>query len=170
MPAPVYDQLKERSLKRVRELYPFVTVPKEAPEKPDYGDLDILVLGEPNAPLVTHAQVQEALGASHAIPFSGARTSHYAVPVSQEDWPSNGGGVDQEERYFQVDVHVCEDRADFDAIEFFHSYGDLGMILGLLIRTGGLSLGTHGLKVRDFSLNFTEECVELTHHQLKKSH
>lgn len=30
---------------------------------------------------------------------------------------------------------------------FFHSYGDLGMILGLIARNNGLKLGVHGLKV-----------------------
>jgi len=30
---------------------------------------------------------------------------------------------------------------------FFHSYGDLGMILGVLARTNGLRLGSNGLKV-----------------------
>lgn len=49
--------------------------------------------------------------------------------------------------YFQVDVHVCTDKDEWDRIMFCHSYGDLGMILGLIARNVGLSLGSKGLKV-----------------------
>lgn len=30
---------------------------------------------------------------------------------------------------------------------FFHGYGDLGMILGLIVKNVGLALGSKGLKV-----------------------
>jgi hypothetical protein len=49
--------------------------------------------------------------------------------------------------YFQVDVHVCMDKDEWDRIMFYNSYGDLGMILGLIGKNAGLSLGSKGLKV-----------------------
>ena len=39
------------------------------------------------------------------------------------------------------------DKEEWDKIMFFHSYGDLGMILGLLGKNVGLALGYKGLKV-----------------------
>jgi hypothetical protein len=53
--------------------------------------------------------------------------------------------------FLQVDVHVCEDRNEWDRIMFFHSYGDLGMILGLIAKNNGLKLGSKGLDVRSFA-------------------
>lgn len=47
----------------------------------------------------------------------------------------------------KVDVHVCEDKTELDRVVFFNSYGDLGMILGLLAANVGLKLGSKGLKV-----------------------
>lgn len=47
----------------------------------------------------------------------------------------------------QVDVNVCADRAEWERIVFFHGYGDLGMILGLIAKNVGLALGEKGLKV-----------------------
>ena len=46
----------------------------------------------------------------------------------------------------QVDVHVCSDKAEWESIHFFHGYGDLGMIFGLIARNKGLALGSKGLK------------------------
>jgi hypothetical protein len=54
----------------------------------------------------------------------------------------------------QVDVHVCSDKSEYDRISFFHSYGDMGMILGLIARNSGLALGLKGLKVRPILLCF----------------
>lgn len=47
----------------------------------------------------------------------------------------------------QVDVNVCRDRAEWERTVFFHGYGDLGMILGLIAKNAGLALGEKGLKV-----------------------
>lgn len=43
---------------------------------------------------------------------------------------------------------------------FFHSYGDLGMILGLIARNNGLKMGVHGLYVRR-SLFFMNDRLKL---------
>lgn len=50
----------------------------------------------------------------------------------------------------QVDVHVCRDREEWSRVGFFRSYGDMGMMLGLIARNIGLRLGETGLKVRYF--------------------
>jgi hypothetical protein len=47
---------------------------------------------------------------------------------------------------YQVDVKVCADRAEWEKIVFFHGYGDLGMILGLIAKNAGIVLSEQGLR------------------------
>lgn len=145
-----YGVLKQTLLARVEEMYSAVSVPAEAPEKVDHGDLDFLV-AEPCDGLL-HEDIKSALGATATIENEGPRTSNFAVPLSAHGIvvPSTGGkgAVDNHEAMIQVDIHVCEDREDLDRIKFLHSYGDLGMILGVIPRGVGLQMGTKGLKVR----------------------
>lgn len=124
-----------------------------------------------NAP---HDRVKAALGASHCILEDGNRTSNFAILVDRGSWAALG--CSQEETYsrqiaddkdifyqvrsvpqgilhrligafLQVDIHACADIDEFERIVYFHSYGDLGMIQGLVARNVGLVLGVNGLKV-----------------------
>ncbi|KAL0961063.1 hypothetical protein HGRIS_006050 [Hohenbuehelia grisea] len=170
MPPPVYASLKTRLLPRIQDLYENVTVPFEAPEKADYGDLDFLVFGpklptENGEPHVPHDQVKAALGAEHCVVMDGPRTSNYAVPVPKGEWASLGlpeeearcrreavvEGRDEidGELFYQVDVHVCADLGEWKNFAFFHAYGDLGMILGLIARNNGYLLSPKGFKIYD---------------------
>jgi hypothetical protein len=145
LPPKVYDALKARLFPRIQALYSLVAVPAEAPEKRDYGDLDFVVYGPSNIDgsngrLACPDAVKEAIGATH---FIRGMTSNFSVPISAEDWDRREG----EQRYCQVDVHVCDDEADWERVVFFHGYGDLGMMLGLMAKHNGFSLGTKGLRV-----------------------
>ncbi|RXW16467.1 hypothetical protein EST38_g9394 [Candolleomyces aberdarensis] len=161
VPPGLYSTLKARLLPKVCELYSFVAVPVEAPEKTDYGDLDFLVAGPKptetgvERSAIPHGMVQAALGAKHVIPVDGNRTSNYALPISVDECKVFSNLVQDDsfstsnlEVFFQVDVHVCQDAAEWERIRFFHSYGDMGMMLGLITRSFGLRIGEHGLKVR----------------------
>ncbi|KAJ7637607.1 hypothetical protein DFH06DRAFT_1002532 [Mycena polygramma] len=161
IPPLVYRAVKARLTPRLQTLYSIVSTPFEAPEKTDHGDLDFLVCEPLNcAPEVPHEEVQNLLKAKYVVPFPGNRTSSYAVPIEIGEWAPMGHGSDeeavrrlrkeedqQEETYYQVDVHVCSDKAEWERIHFFHGYGDLGMILGLVARNKGLALGSKGLKI-----------------------
>ncbi|KAJ3802483.1 hypothetical protein GGU11DRAFT_865496 [Lentinula aff. detonsa] len=164
LPSPVYQALKARLTPVLQQLYDYVAVPAEAPEKMDHGDLDFVVYqprlssshcltpGLVNAP---HQQVKTALGASHCILEDGNRTSNFAIAVDRGAWGSVGC-AEQEENfrqvadehviYYQVDVHVCADKNEWERVVYFHSYGDLGMIQGLVATNVGLVLGANGLK------------------------
>jgi len=92
----------------------------------------------------------QALRAEFVVPLEANRTSNFAIPITQE-WIEHGGSVDEDVQiYCQVDIHVCADEDEWDRIVFFHAFGDLGMILGLISRNCGFSLGTKGLKVIQF--------------------
>ena len=111
IPPAVYAALKARLFPKLLELYTYVGVPTEAPEKNDHGDLDFLV-AIPTAPFtdyVPHDHVKDAIGAEHLIPMDGNRTSHYAIPVQPGEWECHGGDehqqhmlVDGQEIYYQV--------------------------------------------------------------------
>ncbi|KAK7469212.1 hypothetical protein VKT23_003701 [Stygiomarasmius scandens] len=168
IPPAVYQKLKSRLYPAIQKLYTLVTVPLEAPEKSDYGDLDFLVCSpkvelphpETTTPSVNvpHESVKDAIGARHFIPVDGNRTSNFAVPISKGEWAELGLGCEEEEArnkvddgeiYYQVDVHVCSDKKELDRIFFFNSYGDLGMIMGLVAANVGLQLGSKGLYYSD---------------------
>jgi len=160
--------LKTRLLPKLQSLYSFVAVPVEAPEKPDFGDLDFVVAcpkadrggrttqdaaTPPNAP---HDVVQSVIGARFSNCMEGNRTSNFAVPVAEREWDPLGHAQDEEQRrgeaeggeiFYQVDINVCADRGEWERIVFFHGYGDLGMILGLIAKNAGLALGSKGLRL-----------------------
>ncbi|KAJ7022602.1 hypothetical protein C8F04DRAFT_234898 [Mycena alexandri] len=161
IPPAVYQALKARLTPRLQTLYSMVATPYEAPEKADHGDLDLLVCGPSDgAKEVPHATVQTLLRAKYVVPMPGNRTSNYAVPIERGEWALLGHQAEEEaarrcaaedgqqETYYQVDVHVCLDESEWRRLNFFHGYGDLGIILGLLARSRGLALGSTGFKIQ----------------------
>ncbi|KAI0078251.1 hypothetical protein K474DRAFT_1641867 [Panus rudis PR-1116 ss-1] len=132
----IYNDTKSKLHSILATLYTRVAVPPEAPEKVDHGDVDFIVLGPKEN--LTHEEVSQALGAHWSI--SGIPLSNYAIPFEEM-------GEEDSNAYIQVDVRVCEDEAEWDRVYFFSSYGDLGMILGLVARGVGLSYGSSGLRL-----------------------
>ena len=162
MPPAFYNSLKARIIPRLETLYHRVVVPPEAPGKLDHGDLDILVCHPKNvkegislSECTTVAEIEQALGSAYSIPLPGDRTSNFAIPIQQDEIQYfvinqdevEGRKVDTEQLYVQVDLHFCEDVESLESRLLFHSYGELGMILGMLARTVGLTWTTSGLKV-----------------------
>lgn len=70
-----YNALKAQVLERLQPLYGRVGVPREAPQKADYGDLDFIVVDPVDG--LTHDKVTAAVGAEHSIV---GNTSNFAVP------------------------------------------------------------------------------------------
>ncbi|KAI0699123.1 hypothetical protein BC835DRAFT_1227272, partial [Cytidiella melzeri] len=137
MSPSVYQRLKDRLGTRLRDLYEVVAVPCEAPEKADYGDLDFVVYKPVRG--LAQDEISEALCARQAK-FEGDRMSYFAVPAE-------GSGDVTTNVYHQVDLLVCSNKEEFERVMFFNSYGDLGMIIGLLAKAGQLSLGSTGLRL-----------------------
>jgi len=131
-PTESYTKLKVAIGDKLKSLYKLVDAPAPAPEKPEHGDIDFAVC-EPYG-TVNAARVQKTLGAQLMVE-EGSRIARYAVPT-----------IDG--KFVQVNVETCDNKAEFDGIIFFRSYGDLGMILGVLTKAHGLSLGSKGLKIQ----------------------
>ena len=150
MPPATYKALKATLLPLVEQFYALVVVPPEAPEKPDYGDLDFVVAYPHSDDVVD--RVKEAIRAAHYLPQEGRGTSSFAIPVDAFDLPVDSASegafsLSAQDTYIQVDVNVCADRESWERTVFLHSYGDTGMILGVIGRSVGVALGVHGLKV-----------------------
>ncbi|CDO77130.1 hypothetical protein BN946_scf184657.g5 [Trametes cinnabarina] len=181
MPPAVYEALKSSLLPILQSLYSHVIVPREAPGKKDYGDVDFVVCCPREG--LTADKVKAALRASYSVPMEGHRTSNYAIAPdawedvarvsehwvaeiresSRSDEHSEGSGTSV---YLQVDVNVSADNAQLERKAFYSSYGDLGLLLGLLAQSAGLSFSIYGLKLAEpvgsppqtfyLSDNFTE--------------
>ena len=97
IPPAVYSALKARLLPKLLELYTYVGVPREAPEKLSHGDLDFLVaVPKPlHVHNVPHKCIKNAVGAMHVVPMDGNRTSNYAIPVLSDDWRTYGHAEDE---------------------------------------------------------------------------
>ncbi|EJD50798.1 hypothetical protein AURDEDRAFT_143221 [Auricularia subglabra TFB-10046 SS5] len=139
MSPEVYKRLKVATLQQLLLLFRHVAVPREAPGKADYGDLDYIV-AEPFVEDAVDA-LKTTLGTQLVVGADVATTS-FAIPL-----PLEGNSTVPESAFVQVDVHQCATVDEFDRVVFFHAYGDLGMILGLLARSYGLSLGQNGMKL-----------------------
>ncbi|KAL9711299.1 hypothetical protein Ac2012v2_005839 [Leucoagaricus gongylophorus] len=107
---------------------------------------------------VSHEVVAAIIKAKHFNAMDGNRISNYAVPISEGAWAVHGlieaeaeenarKDAGEEGIYYQVDVNVCESKAEWDRRLLFSSYGDLGMIMGLIAKNAGLHLSNKGLKV-----------------------
>ncbi|RDA92078.1 hypothetical protein CP533_3573 [Ophiocordyceps camponoti-saundersi (nom. inval.)] len=161
MPFPVYDKMRKHCTSLLSDLFRTVASPTDGPGKSDYGDVDMLVSG-PLAPETTLQDVAKALHARRSI-FYGSRSANFAL-----EWPAEFASVAEEEgkredednreqeeeekqeqrRYVQVDVCVCLGDDALSWLLFKHAHGDLGSILGAIVRPYGLSLTEHGLYIR----------------------
>jgi hypothetical protein len=130
----MYQSLKVRHLEQLRRLFLSVGVPREAPEKASHGDIDYIVCSPVDKP-PSSEDLKHALGAVHSI--VDGRSVNLAIPME--------GG--EGSAFYQVDINHAHDENEWERVIAFHSYGDLGMILGLMARANGLSLGPNGLKV-----------------------
>ncbi|KAG6910670.1 hypothetical protein DXG01_008714 [Tephrocybe rancida] len=159
MPPLVYNTLKTRLLPRLQALYRHAVVPREAPEKISFGDLDILVTG-PRAPGLSldYRVVQNMIGAQSVRHDVKIRTTNFAVPIAHGEWEALNLGKEEHEArqaaggrdiFYQVDVNACSDEAEHERIAFFHGYGDLGVIMSVTVRNldPTLVLGEKGLRL-----------------------
>ena len=139
MPTNQYISIKSDLTLLLGEFYTHVAVPHETPGKTDHGDIDFVVHGPRQG--VTMEDVRVRIGAAHALIPNSNRMCHFAIPALS--LPSSTVG----QVYHQVDIEVCGELDEWERTVFFRSYGDLGMILGLLAKPWRLTLGSSGLRV-----------------------
>ncbi|KAH8808134.1 hypothetical protein F5884DRAFT_732282 [Xylogone sp. PMI_703] len=154
MPLEVYEYVRDEVHNALRQYYTEIATPIEAPDKTDFGDVDVLVAGPitPEFNLTSAAgnelgrRLCAVLKAKAWLQEKGNPTINLAI-----SWPSHIG-CDNTctvlEKYIQVDVHMCLSKEDFDWELFHHAHGDMWNILGTTIRKFGLTPNDRGLFLR----------------------
>ena len=144
MDEDTYKQLKEHVTSLLQTVFGVVYVAPEGPGKVDYGDLDVIVSQELprvrgttsetcHPPLIQ--TIKTLLGVSHAI---DGRPMNFAIPAMQG---ITAAGKDcDNEMWRQIDIELVSTEEEVAMTLMMRAYGDLGMMMGMLIR----SLGTDG--------------------------
>ena len=177
MELATYERLREYVTNLLTTRFSSVSVAREDPAKRDFGDLDVVLATESykGETKPTDGKLREELRvllrASRAV-SNGSHFLSFAIPAStldthlpkqRVDISGAGDGslnetgyapdVDSDADaklviYHQVDVNLAKTDEELEAMPFYSSYGDLGMIISLIFKTIGMSYSTQGLKVR----------------------
>ena len=129
-----YDQVLEIILPFLREYFRIVSVAPEAPGKVSYGDVDVMVAQSLRpAPYDSLLQdATQALGLKCKGIIYNNPTTNLAVAI--------------DDLIVQVDVHIVSRDDLWDLDYWFHSYGDMAMIVSSTVKPSGLRLSsTRGL-------------------------
>jgi hypothetical protein len=140
----LYRRLSAEYQTKLETLFHRVTIPRDAPTKADYGDIDYLVEGvkfraSSNEDICV--QVKDLLGAHQSHRNGGSHS--FAIPHPEV-----------REAFVQVDVELCpgNDTPDgielFDWTRFLKGDSDLLQILGISHRSLGITCNDQGLHIR----------------------
>jgi hypothetical protein len=177
MDLATYERLRQYVTGLLTTRFSSVVVAQEDPAKPDFGDLDVVVgtesyiSGDNSMRVNFKEQILAFLRAERAV-SNGSHFISFAIAASTldthlpmriitndvevgssigsifRDTPAVDSDADAEVViYHQVDVNLAKDDDEMEAMPFYNSYGDLGMILSLIFKTVGMSYSQHSLKV-----------------------
>ena len=142
MPPELYQKVANDVEIKLGSLFSRVTIPREAPGKKDFGDIDFLVDGvRASATRDTWTVVKNELGAEHYLSRGGSHS--FGVP--HPEIPN---------AYIQIDVELCPGSGTPDSAElyewtkFMKGDSDLLQIIGVCHRSLGLTCNDRGLHVR----------------------
>ena len=162
MPSEVYQEIKVRVIKLLRRHFRYASVPIEAPAKPSYGDLDVLICEPLSGPGQNEISKPENLSVLlearlwKRVPNSP--TINFALPWPEsatsdvDNGPSSTSGDDVKTfgtspphkptpkptgRFIQLDIHLCSNSQELNWMLFDHAHGDMWNLLGSTIRRFG---------------------------------
>ncbi|OJD33483.1 uncharacterized protein BKCO1_3000083 [Diplodia corticola] len=142
-----YNVLKKEYKDALAPFYHHTAYAEIAPDKPDHGDVDMLV--EAPHPDTTPERIASTLGAKN-FKRNGAVTN-YAIPHPTDP-----------DAFVQLDVQ--ESPPGYLPWQLFlTSYGDLSQILGVIIRPLGLTSTDRGLHVRIPEIEPTNKKASMIH-------
>jgi hypothetical protein len=121
---------------------------RELPGKEDFGDMDVLFVGNPNindmrAFIKNKFNVNDP---SHIV--SSGEVISFALALDTEP-----------NQYFQIDLIRVSSIEYFDMARFYFSYGDVGSIIGRISNYHGLKFGDAGLWCDLFDVEDTKKIV-----------
>lgn len=164
MPPQTYIHVRDSVLGLLLKHYTDAKSPIEAPGKPDYGDIDVLVHGplspEFDPSKTNKNEIARTIGnkmfARAWIVGKGPQAINFAIkwPTRKSTHARDDGTTVESEVddhpgcYIQVDMQICEDFKTFKWEYFHEAHGDLWSILGTTIRKFGLTVNDKGMFVR----------------------
>lgn len=140
MPREIYKQISDELKAKLNTLFYHVTIPRDAPGKDDFGDVDFLVEGtrDPQNRSNIWAVLKEVLGADLYVAPYHFGVKHPTIP----------------DAYVQVDVEISpgNDTTDgaelFEWTKFMKSDSDLLQIIGVIHRSLGITCNDKGMHIR----------------------
>ncbi|KAL9080820.1 MAG: hypothetical protein Q9157_000516 [Trypethelium eluteriae] len=133
-----YQQFRDHFLQVLNPYFIKAAVPPEAPEKLDYGDIDVLVEQHFGHRGLSIQQIASLLQAKRHVSHGDSMSFAVKLPSELEDTSVP---------FAQLDISTCR-QGDLEWGFFMNSYGDLWQIIGLTIRDLGLTASDRGLHVR----------------------
>lgn len=130
LPIQKFILLEKEVLEKLLHRYPMAKATKYFHNKKDFGDLDVIVVGE-------HV-VYEADKAEMA--------KYLKETFDTKEIFFNNGVVSFEYKNFQIDLILVKSY-ELETAHFYYSYNDLNNLVGTYVRNFGLSLGYDGLTI-----------------------
>lgn len=125
-----YRELEAEAKAIITQYFDHVDTPRQLDTKADFGDVDFVVCSP-----------------KRGVSFEDLRT-FLSRDFQTKGFVTNGNVTSFEFKDFQCDLIIFPSRAQQQAAVAFFSWADLGMMLGVIARTLGLSFGMTGLDLR----------------------
>ncbi len=122
--------IEKEVVEKLLSKYPMAKPTKYFSNKKDFGDLDVIIVGEP---IVYEAEKAEM-------------TQYIKETFDTKDIFFNTGVVSFEYKDFQIDLILVKE-SELETAHFYFSYNDLNNLVGTFARQLGLSLGFDGLSI-----------------------
>ena len=165
MAPETYQSLKHKYVQLLSTYFPKaerIATAIEAPEKADFGDIDIIIIDDGE---VDWADVAAELGAaawvnrgtdakpacSLAVHIDGSQSEHppvkYVLTTANDPMRRKPSLEKDERKYAQIDlVKIGSDLRDWTVL--YSAYGDLAGILGMAVTNFGFDITEMGLRLR----------------------
>ncbi|KAF3011743.1 hypothetical protein E8E14_010775 [Neopestalotiopsis sp. 37M] len=154
MPPHVYQRVRDDCRAALRKRFLAVATPIQAPEKKDYGDVDIFVAWD-----TKHSSSDDFDAFVNSIrKLLGAPYSRYQGLVNCDaqfamTWPDDLDGSERVQaqkspRFCQVDLHICKSIESFHWNLWYYAHGDLMPMIRNIMRSHDLIVNAQGLFLR----------------------
>jgi hypothetical protein len=165
MPLEKYNELKQIYIQRLSSCFTnakSIETAIEAPEKKDFGDIDILIFDDGPvdwaavaAHIGAHAHINrgnaDMPACSLAVRLDGKKSTQppvqYTLTSQSDPLQRRPSEIIDEEVFAQIDLNKFTTE-NYEWTMFTSSYGDLAGILGMAITNLGFILNDRGLRVR----------------------
>lgn len=172
-----YERLKHIWLERISEFFPDgeVAVLAEAPEKSDYGDIDIFVALDKKVDFIEMAKQIRAMGiicrssgkvqkCTLGVPMDGTTSLRppvvYKAVTGTDPRKAKPSTSVTSEEYAQIDIEIISLELR-DWHKFHSSYGDMVSLLGRIVTHLGFTISDRGfwLRMKELDASKTVEHV-----------